>query len=510
MPDRTGCGSARRGCPLIMSDPKNGQADPLPSRNANATWRQIERKSPPKRSAAERTRDFREIYSLFDEEEIKRQAARCLQCGTGQCTVGCPLANRIPEWLALAAAGHFLEAAEVSQSTSNLPEICSRICPQDRLCEGACVLGARSDPVAIGAIEQFINEYAFAHGAVSTTRAAANGFRVAVVGAGPAGLACADQLAKRGYAVTVFEAFNRPGGLLVHGIPAFKLEKQIVSRRVEILRRRGVTFQCGVRIGKDKELGALLQDFDAVFWGVGAQKPKSARVPGDNLRGVHDALPFLTQKNVDHSLGFEPIDVEGKRVAVLGGGDTAMDCLRTSIRAGAREAVCLYRRDLDNMPGSRKEYQNATEEGARFEFLTNPTAILAGDGEHVDGVQCVRMQLGEPDASGRRRPAPVPDSQFIMPADVVLVAYGFDPVTVPPTGKGEVNVNDWGGLILDKNGMTNLPGLFAGGDAFRGPSLVAEAVRDGREAARGIDRFLAGAAKTNRPPAGHSILPASP
>lgn len=476
--------------PLIMSDPADGQADNPSPRNVNATWRSNERKAPRKRTAEERIADFREIYSLFDEEEVKRQASRCLQCGVGQCVEGCPLSNRIPEWLALAAAGKFLEAARVSQSTSNLPEICSRVCPQERLCEGACVLNIRSDAVAIGAIEQFINEYAFAHEDVSTVRATPNGFRVAVIGAGPAGLACADQLAQLGYGVAVFEAFNRAGGLLVHGIPAFKLEKEIVERRVEILRRRGVSFNFGVRIGKDRELTDLLTEFDAVFWGVGAQKPKSARVPGDKLPGVYDALPFLTQKNVDLSLGFEPIDVSGKRVAVLGGGDTAMDCLRTAIRAGASEAICLYRRDLANMPGSRKEYQNATEEGARFHFLTNPTEITAGPNGRLDGVRCVRMQLGEPDASGRRRPESVPGSETIVPADVVLVAYGFDPVPVPPTALGEIKTNEWGGLVLDDTGMTSLPGLFAGGDAFRGPSLVAEAVRDGRCAATGIHQFV--------------------
>lgn len=470
--------------------PAKPKTNSMPTRAAKDAWRRIQRVSPPKREAAERIRDYKEIYSLFDEEEIMRQASRCIQCGKPRCLEGCPLTNRIPEWIALAASGDFLEAARVSQATSNFPEICSRICPQDRLCEGACVLNARSEPVAIGAIELFINEYAFAHGGVSSRPAKLNGRRVAVIGAGPAGLACADQLAKQGYAVTVYEAFNRAGGLLVHGIPSFKLEKEIVERRIQVMRDRGIRFFFGIRVGEDFLLDHLIAEYDALFWGVGAQRPKSARVPGDELAGVHEALPFLTQKNVDNSLGFDPIDVHGKRVAVLGGGDTAMDCLRTSIRSGASEAICLYRRDLDNMPGSRKEYKNATEEGARFQFLTNPVKILGDASGKVTGVRCVRMELGEPDAGGRRRPEPVPGSEFTVPAEIVLVAYGFDPVPLPPTATNEIEVNKWGGVILDENGMTTRPGVFAGGDAFRGPSLVSQAAHDGRRAAEGIHRYL--------------------
>ncbi len=473
-----------------MTESFGHKTDILPTRSVKATWRTVERTPPPKREAAERICDFNEIYSLFDEEEIRRQASRCLQCGRPHCVTGCPLSNRIPEWVALTAAGRFLEAAEVSQATSNFPEICSRICPQERLCEGACVLNARAEPVAIGAIEQFINEYAFARGGVSTANATPNGFRVAVIGAGPAGLACADQLARLGYAVTVFEALDRAGGLLVYGIPAFKLEKRIVERRTEVLRDRGVTFEFGVRVDENPSLEEILARFDATFWGVGAQRPKAARIPGDRLDGVHEAIPFLVEKNVGRSPQFPAIDVRDKRVAVLGGGDTAMDCLRTSIRAGASEALCLYRRDFGNMPGSRKEFYNATEEGARFQFLTNPTEILADASGRVSGVRCERMELGEPDAGGRRRPVPVSDSAFTIPADIVLVAYGFDPVAIPPCYQGEVQVNEWGGVVLDENGMTTLPGLFAGGDAYRGPSLVSEAVHDGRKAADGINNYL--------------------
>jgi glutamate synthase (NADPH) small chain len=454
-------------------------------------WREISRETPPKRSAAERIADFDEIYSLFDEATVRAQASRCIQCPKPLCMTGCPLGNRIPEWLALAAEGQFLEAATLSRSTSNMPEICSRVCPQERLCEGACILNAKSDPVSIGAIEKFINEYAFRHNAVHVSKASPNGLRVAVVGAGPGGMACADELAKRGYAVTIFEALSLPGGLLVNGIPSFKLEKNIVERRFHILRQRGVKLRLGVTIGQDVDLDELRAGYNAVFLGVGAQQAKELGFPGADLPGVHHALPFLIQKNLNVSAGIPPIEVLGKRVAVLGGGDTAMDCLRTAIRSGAREAICLYRRDLANMPGSRKEYTNAVEEGAVFNFLTNPVAIEPDAAGNVGQVRCVRMELGEPDAGGRRKPRPIPGSEFRVPVDVVLAAYGFDPVPFPPESDlARVAVNDWGAVVVDANQMTNLPGVFAGGDLSRGASLVVHAVRDGRKAAAGIHRYL--------------------
>lgn len=460
-------------------------------------WTLIRRAAPPKRPAEQRVEDFREIYSEFDEATARAQAARCIQCPDALCMKGCPLANRIPEWMALTAQGAFLEAAAVSRATSNMPEICSRVCPQERLCEGTCILNTRTEPVAIGAIERFINEYAFHHGDVDCVRAPANGRKVAVIGSGPGGLACADELAKLGYGVTVLEAQAVPGGLLVNGIPAFKLEKHIVERRIDLLARRGVEFRLGVRVGWDVSLAGLRDKFDAVFLGIGAQKPKPLDVPGAGLAGIVDALPFLIQKNVDSPLmAGAPIDVTGKRVAVLGGGDTAMDCLRTALRSGAREAVCLYRRDLANMPGSRKEYANALEEGARFEFLTNPVALAGNDAGQVAAVRCVRMELGAPDASGRRSPKPVPGSEFLVPADLVLVAYGFDPVPFPADSDlAQVALDKWGGFKIDEHQMTSLPGVFAGGDSVRGPSLVVHAVRDARKAAQGIHRWIGAAAE---------------
>lgn len=466
---------------------------PLQKPNPKYAWSTIARKSPPKRPAGERVGDFQEIYGNFDEAGIREQASRCIQCPHPLCAQACPLSNRIPEWLALAAQGQFLEAAAVSRSTSNMPEICSRVCPQERLCEGACILNCKTDAVAIGAIERFINDYAFAQGAVDATPAAPNGYSVAVVGSGPGSIACADELVQRGYAVTVFESQLIPGGLLVNGIPAFKLEKQIVERRIDLLAKRGVVFELGVHVGWDISLADLLEEFDAVFLGVGAQQPKALDVPGSQARGIVPALPFLVQKNVNSPLveSEEVVDVAGRRVAVLGGGDTAMDCLRTALRCGAREAVCLYRRDLANMPGSRKEYANALEEGARFEFLTNPVEIVAGPDGAVASIRCVKMELGPADASGRRKPRPVAGSEFSVPADLVLVAYGFDPVPFPPDSDFAVlQTDEWGGLKVDRNQMTSEPGVFAGGDSVRGPSLVVHAVRDGRRAAAGIECYL--------------------
>jgi len=460
--------------------------------NAKYAWRLIDRATPPKRRAEERVGDFREIYANFDEATVRAQASRCIQCPNPLCAQGCPLANRIPEWLALAAQGQFLEAAAISRTTSNLPEICSRVCPQERLCEGACILNCRTEPVAIGAIERFINEYAFRNDAVKITCAPANGRRVAVIGSGPGGMACADELAQLGYAVTVFESLQIPGGLLVNGIPAFKLEKTVVERRIALLENCGVQFRLGVQVGRDVALEELRRDYDAVFLGVGAQQPKPLDVRGAELTGVIPALPFLIEKNLGASSSPDaPVTVEGRRVVVLGGGDTAMDCLRTALRAGAQSAVCLYRRDLANMPGSRKEYYNALEEGAQFRFLTNPVELIDNGSGAVAAVRCVQMALGEPDASGRRKPRPVAGSEFTVPADLILVAYGFDPVPFPAGSDfAHIATTEWGSIVVDREQMTSVPGVFSGGDSVRGPSLVVHAVRDARKAAQGIHRYL--------------------
>jgi glutamate synthase (NADPH/NADH) small chain len=458
--------------------------------NENATWsakhnwREIARVNPPKRDATERICDFDEIYGLFDEATAREQASRCINCPDPLCVQSCPLGNRIPEWLALVADGRFLDAAEVSRSTSNMPEICSRVCPQDRLCEGGCILNAVSDPVSIGALEKFINEYSFGHETINATVAPPNGRRVAVVGSGPGGITCADELAERGYAVTIFETQSRAGGLLVNGIPSFKLEKTVVERRLDLLRRRGVQIRCGVKIGRDISLSMLRKQFDAVYLAIGAQKPKELDIPGAGLRGVF-------QLNLGDTAEGPLINVQGKRVAVLGGGDTAMDCLRTALRSGAQEAVCIYRRDLENMPGSRREYLNATEEGARFLFLTNAIELLGNNTGAVAQLRCVRMELGEPDAKGRRKPRPIPGSDFTIDIDTVLIAYGFDPVPIFAAGNSDqIEVNQWGGVVVGPNQMTSVPGVFAGGDLVRGPDLVVRAVRDSRKAAAAIHNYL--------------------
>jgi len=312
-----------------------------------------------------------------------------------------------------------------------------------------------------------------------------------VVGSGPGGLACADELARLGYAVTVFESQLLPGGLLMFGIPSFKLEKAVVERRINILRRQGVEFKVGVTIGKDLGLRDLQDEFHAVFLGIGALKPKPLDVPGGELKGVYQGLPFLAQKNAPIALGLPPVEVRGRRVVVLGGGDSAMDCLRTAIRCGAADTVCVYRRDLANMPGSQKEYANALEESAQFMFLTSPVAVEGNAAGEVVSVRCMRMELGEADASGRRKPRKVPGSEFVLPADVVLIAYGFDPVPFPAgSDLAAMAVNDWGAIKVDENQMSSVRGVFAGGDVVRGPSLVVHAVRDGRKAAAGIHRYL--------------------
>ena len=466
-------------------------ADPISIWNSKYAWSLIEREAPPKREPAERINDTREIYLGYDEAAVRAQASRCIQCPYPGCVQACPLGNRIPEWLALAAAGDFLGAAEVSRSTSNMPEICSRTCPQERLCESACLLCGPSEPVAIGAIERFINDYALSHGAVPAVPGYPNGFKVAVVGSGPGGIACADELAGQGFAVTVFDSQSRPGGALANEIPEFKLNRALVERRIEMLKSRGVDFQLGIRVGRDLSLHGLQEQFDAVFLALDAQKAKPINISGADLSGVVQALPFLIGADMQWPSRDLPFTVKGKRVVVLGGGDTAMDCLRLALRGGAREALCLYRRDLANMPGSRAEYADALEEGARFQFLTNPFALEGTPAGAVARVRCVRMELGAPDAGGRRLPSPVAGSDFSVPADLVLVAYGFDPVPVPPDSDFcRLEVNPQGGIVVDANQMTSIPGVFAGGDSARGPSFVVNAVRDGRRAAAAIGRFL--------------------
>jgi glutamate synthase (NADPH) small chain len=467
-----------------------------PNLNSKYAWRELAHKGLPKRSASERVADFLEIYGLYDEATAREQASRCIQCPNPSCVTGCPLCNPIPQWMLLTAEGRFLEASAVLGSATNMAEICARVCPTDRLCEGACILDGVSEPVPIGALEQFLAEYAFAHGQVDASTAAPNGLRVAVVGSGPGGLTCADELARRGYAVTVFDSALVPGGLLVNGTPAFKVERSIIQRRIEILQKRGVTFRLGVKLEENLSFSELRAGFDAVFLGFDSRKARPLNVPGADLPGVIQALPFILQKTTPVPLELPPIEVAGKRVLVVGAGDTAMDCLRTALRCGAREAVGVYRRDEADMPCGRHEYENAREEGARFVFQAAPAAVLDNEQGQVAGLRLLRTELGLQDSPGPRPFLIRPGSEFDLPADLIVLALGFDPLPCPHSGDfSDLAVSDWGGIIVDTNQMTSIPGVFAGGDIVRGPSLVLHAVRDARRAAVQIHHYLSARVK---------------
>jgi glutamate synthase (NADPH/NADH) small chain len=469
----------------------------VPDLNSKFAWRELAHRGLPKRSASDRVSDFLEIYGLYDEATAREQASRCIQCPNPGCVGGCPLCNPIPQWMLLTAEGRFLEAAAVLGSATNMAEICARVCPTERMCEGECILNGVSEPVAIGAIEQFLSEYALAHGHLELGNAPPNGLRVAVVGSGPGGLACADELAKKGYGVTVYDSSLVPGGLLVDGMPAFKVEKSLVQRRVEILKRRGVQFVLGLKLCEDLTLGRLRDGFDAVFLGFDSRSARPLTVPGASLKGVVQALPFILQKTTAVGLDVPQFDLTGKRVVVIGGGDTAMDCVRTAIRCGASQTVCVYRRDEADMPCGHHEYENAVEEGAHFVFRAAPVAVVGNDAGCVTGLSLIRTAPGAaglptPSDTNRRPFVPVPGTEFEWQADWVIPALGFDASPCPHSGDfSELAINDWGGLVVDAGQMTNLRGVFAGGDIVRGPSHVLHAVRDARLAAAQIDSFLA-------------------
>ena len=470
-----------------MSEPRPHKPDP------EHAWSTLARAGLPKRPAAERVADFLEIYGLYDEVAAREQASRCVQCPEPTCVAGCPLGVHIPEWLALTAEGNFLEAATVLQSTSSLPELCARVCPADHLCEGLCVINGRTQPVSVWAVEQFLNEYAFAHGIAAATATEPNGLRVAVIGAGPGGLACADELAKRGYRVTVFDSRLQPGGLLVYGTPAFRLERTIVQRRIEILRQLDVEFRLGVTVGRDISLHDLRARYDSIYLGFPAKKTRTLDVPGVELKGVSQALPFIVQHNLEATPETPLIDVTGRRVVVLGAGDTAIDCLRTAVRDGAREVTGVYRRDEESMPCSIREFENAVEEGVRYVFQAAPAAVLGNDRGDVRGLRLMRTTLGEPDADRRRPFALQPGTEFELEADWVFLALGCDPEPLPAASPFHgLAVNEMGGVIVDASHMTSIPGIFAGGDLVRGPTTALHAVRDARRAAVGIHGFCAG------------------
>ncbi len=449
----------------------------------------------------QRKQGFDELYITFKPEQVASQTERCLKCGEHSiCEWNCPLHNHIPQWIELAKEGRFLEAVELSHQTNCMPEITGRICPQDRLCEGSCTLRDDSGAVTIGNIERYISERALAQEWRPDLSAVNDAHRrVAVIGAGPAGLACADVLARNGVKATVFDRNPEIGGLLTFGIPAFKLDKSLLARRRSIFSQMGIEFHLNCEISKDIQLSELLSDYDAVFVGVGTYRSMKLGLPHDDAQGVYDALPYLAAntRNLMHlpENTSEPyLNMAGQRVIVLGGGDTAMDCVRTAIRQGAAQVTCAYRRDESNMPGSKKEVNNAREEGAEFEFNVQPVSIeLDADGT-VCGMNMLRTRLGEPDSSGRRRPEPIKGSEFLLAADAVIIAFGFQPHDLPWLTESGVAVDDRGRIIAsvksDLAYQTSNPKIFAGGDAVRGADLVVTAMAEGRHAADGIMRYL--------------------
>jgi len=445
---------------------------------------------PEKRAPEIRAEDFAEITRHYLAAKAEEQAGRCSQCGVPYCATHCPLHNHIPDWLRLTAEGRLREAYELSSSTSTMPEICGRICPQDRLCEGNCVIEfSGHGAVTIGAIEKFITDTAWKEGWVEPVTAARDrsAQSVGVIGAGPAGLTAAELLRAQGYAVHVYDRHDRAGGLLIYGIPGFKLEKEVVTRRIERLREGGIHFHLSFEVGRDASLAQLRARHDALLIATGVYKARAIKAPGIGSEGVVQALDYLIASNRkgfgETVPAFEDgsLNAAGKNVVVVGGGDTAMDCLRTAIRQGAKSVNCLYRRDRANMPGSQREVGNAEEEGVEFVWLSAPEAFEAE--KRVSRVRGARMRLGAPDASGRRAPEPDPGSGFHLDADLVIQALGFDAEDLPRMfGSPDLSVTRWGTLRVDHKTMqTSIPGVFAAGDIVRGASLVVWAVRDGRD-----------------------------
>ena len=462
----------------------------------------LQQQTPEKRAATARREDFNEIYARFAPEKAAEQASRCSQCGVPFCQVHCPLQNNIPDWLKLTAEGRMEEAYEVASATNTFPEICGRVCPQDRLCEGNCVIEKGFDSVTIGSVEKYIVDTAWENGWIKPpTPTRELPWSVGIIGAGPAGLAAAERLRVRGFQVHVYDRYDRVGGLMIYGIPNFKLEKDVVLRRWEQYAAGGIQFHLNVAVGQDITLEQLRERHDAVFIATGVYKARDVELPGSDLAGVVPALDYLTASN-RKGLGDDvpefdsgALNAAGKDVVVIGGGDTAMDCVRTAIRQGAKSVSCLYRRDKANMPGSMREVNNAEEEGVQFLWLSAPEAFLGA--KDVTGVRAVKMHLGLPDATGRQQVEPIEGSHFVQPATLVIKALGFDPEDLPKAfNEPALPVSRWGTLKVDhKTMMTALPGVFAGGDIVRGASLVVWGIRDGRDAAAQIEAYVRAKAK---------------
>jgi glutamate synthase (NADPH) small chain len=468
----------------------------------------LEQSYPEKRAPELRAEDFQEIANRYAPDRAVEQASRCSQCGVPYCSVHCPLGNYIPDWLRLTAEGRLREAYELSNLTSTMPEICGRICPQDRLCEGNCVIEfSGHDAVTIGSVEKYITDTAWAEGWIEpVVIGAPRGQSVGIIGAGPGGLTAAEYLRVAGYDVHIYDRYDRAGGLLTYGIPGFKLEKDIVMRRINRLRESGINFHQNFEVGRDASLDELRAKHDAIVIATGVYKARAITVPGIGLHGVVAALDYLTLSNRkgfgDSVPDFDDgtMNAEGKNIVVIGGGDTAMDCVRTAVRQGAKSVKCLYRRDRENMPGSQREVANAEEEGVEFVWLSGPKAFDGDANGNIDKVLVSKMRLAAPDASGRRAPEPDPAGDFTLDADMVITALGYDPEDMPALmGSRDLNVTRWGTLRVDhETQMTNLEGVFAIGDIVRGASLVVWAIKDGRDVVEPMHKYLSARAKTEK------------
>jgi len=458
----------------------------------------VGQQTPKKRKVDKRLDDFKEIYDQFINEKAKEQSSRCSQCGVPFCQVHCPLHNNIPDWLKLTAEGRLQEASDLAHSTNNMPEVCGRICPQDRLCEGNCVIEQSGHgTVTIGSVEKYIVDTAWEKGWVKPIKVVKESeLSAGIIGAGPAGLACAEELRKSGYKITVYDRYDRAGGLLIYGIPNFKLEKFVVERRTKLLKDSGIKFQQNIEVGKDISLEELKKKHDAILIATGVYKPREINLQGHNLKNIFPAMEFLTAsnrkglgdkvKNFDNGL----LNAENKDIVVIGGGDTAMDCVRTAVRQNAKSVKCIYRRDKENMPGSAREVFNAEEEGVEFIWLSNPKKFIGS--EKISSLLIEKMKLAEADSSGRRKPVSILNSEFEIKADMVIKALGFDPENLPNLFNFQkLTVTKWGTIKVNpKNMETNIPGIFAAGDIVRGASLVVWAIKDGRDAAISIKKYL--------------------
>ena len=458
----------------------------------------IGQQNPPKRDTDNRKEDFNEIYKEFIHGKAQEQSSRCSQCGVPFCQVHCPLSNNIPDWLKLTAEGRLEEAYNLAQSTNNMPEVCGRICPQDRLCEGNCVIEQSGHgTVTIGSVEKFITDNAWANGWVKPIKIEKElNQSIGIIGSGPAGLACAEQLRKKGYKITVYDRYDRAGGLLIYGIPNFKLEKEVVERRIKLLKDGGINFKLNFEVGKDATLDELKKEHDAILIATGVYKPREIDIKGSDLGNIFPAMEFLTTSNKkglgDKVENFDngTLNAKDKNVVVIGGGDTAMDCVRTAVRQKAKSVKCLYRRDKENMPGSAREVANAEEEGVEFVWLSGPKEFIGKN--KVEKVLVNKMKLGDPDDGGRRKPIIDEGSEYEIETDIVIKSLGFDPEDLPKLfGEKDLQVSKWGTIKIDFDTMeTNLKGVFAAGDIVRGASLVVWAIKDGRDVAESIDKLL--------------------